>query len=64
MASSELSARSQLATHWHPAAKAAPCTFAITGFLPSTISNINFEHALNNLLYFNFFFKERISFKS
>jgi 1,4-dihydroxy-2-naphthoyl-CoA synthase len=55
IASSELIAKSQLATNWQPAAKAAPCTLAITGFLPSTISNISFEHKLNNLLYFDFF---------
>ena len=39
-------------------------TFAITGFFPSTISSISLEHKLNNFLYFDFFFKERISFKS
>ncbi len=31
VASADATARSQLATSWHPAAEAAPCTHAITG---------------------------------
>src|SRR3954470_11468703 len=43
-AAEDATARSQLATNWHPAAVAIPCTCAITGFGCRTIVCINFEH--------------------
>ena len=58
-----LYARSQLATNWQPAAKAAPWTFAITGFFPSTICNITWEQRLNNFWYLSFFLRLLTSFR-
>ena len=42
---SAATARSQLATSWHPAAVATPCTRAITGFGSLTMLVISREHS-------------------
>ena len=41
---------SQLATNWHPAAVAMPCTFAITGWGILRIVVIIVVHLSNNIL--------------
>ena len=49
-ACSDATAKSQLATNWHPAAAAIPQTSAITGWGKFMIVCIKFEHSLNNSL--------------
>ena len=44
LASSAATARSQVATSWHPAAVAVPCTEAMTGFGQAIIACITWEH--------------------
>ena len=43
LALSAATARSQVATSWHPAAVAVPCTAAITGFGQATIACIRWR---------------------
>ena len=50
VAFSDATARSQLATSWHPAAVAVPCLPAITGFCNLNIFVITLLHSSNNCL--------------
>ena len=50
-ADSPATARSQVATSWHPAAVARPCTCAMTGLGSSRMASITSVHSANTSVY-------------